>query len=332
MKIKYMFISVALLLALVITACAGCSPEDDVSRGYEPRTLDYTEHGYIAMQHIKFMNDNLYMRPPFTYRELETALWISDVLLEMGHREEFVEIQTFHITDVTDAVWLQRMVMFGMYGGREQRYYSQNVILTIPGRSEQVIVIGAHYDTVQYTGASDNASGVALLLESAQRMLYVDNYYTLVYVFFGAEEIGLFGAHHFVNTLTQAERDNIRFMINADVLFEGPYLLFVAGGDSEIIYTWNGIARELGYSHEIGLIPYPRGISMWMSDHIVFYQNGITSMMLLGMNSIGDSFDWRILHSPRDCFHYINTAWPGKMEQNMWAFSLFLEALLLTEY
>ena len=343
MKSRHAFAPILLLIMLVMVACSADRCEEEYVPhgyyengtpidGYEPLTLAETDHGYLAMQHILFMNDNLYMRPPFTYRELETALWIADVLLEMGHSEEAIEIQQFHVTDVSEIAMLQRIVMFGMDGGREIREYSQNVILTIPGHSEQTIVIGAHYDTVQYTGASDNASGVALLLESAQRMLYVDNYYTLVYVFFGAEEIGLFGAHHFVNTLTEAERDNILFMINADVLFEGSYLLYIAGGYSGIVYMWDELAYGMGYSHGIELIAYPRGMGMWMSDHIVFYQNGITAMMLMGMDSFGDSFNLRVLHSPRDCFHYINAAWPGKMEQNMRAFSLFLEGLLLAEY
>jgi hypothetical protein len=40
----------------------------------------------------------------------------------------------------------------------------------------------------------------------------------------------------------------------------------------------------------------------------------------------------RVLHSPRDSFHFIDETWPGKMEEVMWAFSVFLEEVLLAVY
>ena len=122
---------------------------------------------------------------------------------------------------------------FVHFGTRASRI-SQNIILTVPGLSDEAIVVGAHYDSVLYPGASDNASGVALLLESAQRMLNIDNYHTIVYVFFGGEEVGLVGSTYYVSSLSEQDHDNILFMVNADVLIEGPYLVYGTGGMPEI--------------------------------------------------------------------------------------------------
>jgi len=210
------------------------------------------DHGLIALGHIEFMTDNLYNRSAFTYREKEAALWIVEELLAMGHSRSNIEVQEFTF-DQTSR-WADRIgiewdafALEPIIGGETIRasQQSQNIILTVPGQSERIIVVGAHYDTPHYNsfpfsgydlaGASDNASGVALLLESAQRILEQDNYYTVVYVFFGAEEVGILGSHFYVHSLTQQEQDNITLMVNADVLFEGPYFVYGVGSSQQFV-------------------------------------------------------------------------------------------------
>ena len=200
-------------------------------------------HGEISLGFIEFMSDNLYSRTPFTYRELEAATWIVEELLAMGYDWDDIYVQEFSFAEMValetpmGASWsmVTSPMMLGD-GTTRAAQLSQNVILTVPGYSESArkIIVGAHYDTPPYPGASDNASGTALLLESAQRMLEQDNYHTIVYVFFGAEEVGLLGAFFYYDSLTQAERDNIIFMANADVLFEGPYFIYGTGMAPEI--------------------------------------------------------------------------------------------------
>jgi len=194
-------------------------------------------HGEISVYYIRHMNDHIPGRSAFTYRELEAAIWIVEELLAMGHDWDNIEIQEFTYWDVVDMgiglfglSWWQVTSPMILGVGREYLLrpdrVSQNVVLTLPGQSERKIIVGAHYDSPPYPSASDNASGTALLMESAQRMLEIDHYYTIVYVFFGAEEVGLIGAYYYLETLTPAQSDNIVMMINADVIIEGPYLIF----------------------------------------------------------------------------------------------------------
>jgi len=196
---------------------------------------DHTPHGYISVRHIEFINDNFYGRSPFTYQEKETAIWIVEELLAMGYTWDDIEVQEFTWEEAR-AGWawmswralLRQLMNDGVLGDAQPRSttLSQNVILTVPGQSDRTIIVGAHYDSVKYPGASDNASGTALLLESAQRMLHLDNYYTIVYMFFGAHETGGFhGTRFYLNSLAWWERQNILFMTNADVLFERPYMV-----------------------------------------------------------------------------------------------------------
>jgi len=200
-------------------------------------------HGEIALGYIEFINDYLPARSTFTYSELEAAIWLVEELLAQGHDWDYIMAQEFTYWDIRDLEWnasgwgrlqwtwvISEMILGT---GREDLLrvdrVSQNIILTIPGQSNSKIIVGAHYDSPPYPSASDNASGTALLLESAQRMLELDNYHTIVYIFFGAEEVGLVGANFYYQMLTEAERENILFMINADVLIEGPYVIFGTG-------------------------------------------------------------------------------------------------------
>ena len=361
-------------------------------------------YGEIALAHIEFMSDNLYSRTPFSYREKMAARWIVEELLVMGYDwddiyvQEFAFIEVYEMDTLFNFNWSQ-VTQEWRAGDIPQResQLSQNVILTVPGQSESKIIVAAHYDTLPYPGASDNASGTALLLESAQRMLEHDNYHTIVYIFVGAEEVGLLGTYFFYESLTEAERDNIVLMINADVLFEGPYFLYGTGAhpvidDEELLveiaievlelmgmemnveevreFWWfsddliareavryglleivanditkqvDAIAAEVQYLHGIELIGRPSGI-YGGSDQLVFVYAGHTVVNLSGMErteNVEDfpaeiypvpEFTGRVLHTERDCFHYIEYNWPGKMADSMRTFTIFLEALLLARF
>jgi len=326
-------ISIVFMLLLGTAAC---------DRNQFPDTVVLTSDmpGYLAMQHIVFLNDYLYGRTPFTYREKESAEWLVDTLLDMGYTEADIYVQEFHRDDVGIwmgiPAWEMRDIIDALSGDFQTRDYSQNIILTIPGQSEQIIVVGAHYDTLPYPGASDNASGTALLLESAYRMRYVEHYYTFVYIFFGAEEMGLLGARYYMDTRKDVEVDNILFMVNVDVLFEGPHLLYVVGSGADAAWitdAWDRIACDLDAQHdELEFTSFPGGLHMG-SDHIIFYREGIPVIWFMGLaRRMTGNFYARVLHSTRDCVHYIGARWPGKMERALWGYSLFLEAVLLYDY
>jgi Zn-dependent M28 family amino/carboxypeptidase len=66
------------------------------------------------------------------------------------------------------------------------------------------ILLGAHYDTVEFSpGADDNATAVATLLEAARLLGQVPTARTLQIVFFDLEERGLFGSQAFVKTVAK---------------------------------------------------------------------------------------------------------------------------------
>ena len=96
---------------------------------------------------------------------------------------------------------------------------SQNVIAEIQGltRPEDVIVLTAHYDSVEYsTGVYDNGAGSVILMELLQH--YHDHHpnRTLRFIWCGSEERGLLGSHAYVDT-HEEDLKAIRFNLNVDV-------------------------------------------------------------------------------------------------------------------
>lgn len=91
-----------------------------------------------------------------------------------------------------------------------------NVLATAPGTDlrRPFLVVGAHLDTVpQAPGAADNASGIAVLLETARLAAQRPPRVPLVLVAFAAEEprgpgddLHHFGSQQFVASLTAAQR------------------------------------------------------------------------------------------------------------------------------
>ena len=104
----------------------------------------------------------------------------------------------------------------------EEPIPSRNVIAEIPGTGEGVVIVGAHFDTVpDSVGASDNASGMGVLLAVAERMADSSLPYTLRFIAFGSEENGLHGSDYYVESLSRAKLDDIYLMINLDSVGSG---------------------------------------------------------------------------------------------------------------
>jgi len=100
-----------------------------------------------------------------------------------------------------------------------------NVIAEKPaaGNGDGVVVLGGHYDTVpDVPGANDNGSGIATLLTIAREISDRSYPFTLLFIPFGSEEVGLLGSKHYVESLTEDEQRNILAMLNFDALATGP--------------------------------------------------------------------------------------------------------------
>ncbi len=83
---------------------------------------------------------------------------------------------------------------------------SGNLVARIPGTdSSQAIILGAHIDSANSPGAMDNGINAAALLEVARVLneSRIQPPADLYLVWFGSEEMGLYGSQYFVNTHQQ---------------------------------------------------------------------------------------------------------------------------------
>lgn len=112
---------------------------------------------------------------------------------------------------------------FTFEGIDDPKINGKNLIAYIPGSSDKIIVISAHYDHLGvingkiYNGADDNASGVAGMLKIAAHFAKNKPVYTLIFAAFDAEEFGRKGSAYFVDHLP-VDIKRIRLNINLDMI------------------------------------------------------------------------------------------------------------------
>ena len=104
-----------------------------------------------------------------------------------------------------------------------------------PKLKAEAIVLGAHLDAVGspgclFPGALDNASGSCDILEAAKAMAAssVKPARTVIFVFFGGEECGLYGSKKFVESLLWP-KEKVVCMINLDMVGNGTGLQLANG-------------------------------------------------------------------------------------------------------
>jgi len=172
---------------------------------------------------------------------------------------------------------------------------SSNIIAELKGNEypEEIIVVGGHHDTVPgVPGATDNASGIAVVMELARLYAQRGSKRTLRFAAWGAEEGGLLGSAHYARALrTQdsvaqqseeliAGRDRTQldrhlFCVNLDTLgtalgHNSCYVL----GPPEVSATMNVLSKELGVPHQVS-----EGIDR--SDHLPFAWVGVPNVSLV---------------------------------------------------
>ena len=283
--------------------------------------------GIQAYGHVEYFQENLANRLSGTSLERETEAYILSEIKKSGYDDSQIRKQPFTY-----------MKQDGL------TYQSRNLILTIAGQGSQEIIGGAHYDRINSHGADDNGSGVAVLLETAARLVDKELPFTVRFVFFGAEENGIFGSPVFVNSLTAEEKKNILLMVNLDSILAGdrPYII---GGDyqknGQVTQTWAAerakkTADELGLEMFLDTELEPRHLLL-MSDQGPFREAGIPYVFFLAGNLDYYPEDpYRqtkelgvIMNSPQDDLALINRTFPGRAEDRLSAYSRLLYHFLL---
>lgn len=191
---------------------------------------------------------------------------------------------------------------------------SRNVIAARIGRDpdlrQEAVIIGAHFDHLGtsldrvYRGANDNASGVSVMLEIAAAFgrLPKAPRRTVIFMAFGAEEVGRRGSEHYVaHPLIPMERTAL--MINFDMVGRNAAdeLFAVGTRSSPQVHL---IHQEM--NAHVGLkLTHPESFRLGRSDHTAFYRARVPICYFFG--GLHDGY-----HSPRDTPDLLE---PTKMEK-----------------
>jgi Zn-dependent M28 family amino/carboxypeptidase len=161
---------------------------------------------------------------------------------------------------------------------------SENVIAqTTTGRTDRVVVSGAHLDSViDGPGINDNGSGSAAQLEVALQMaeLGIDPVNQVRFIWFGAEEAGLVGSEFYVSELTKREIKDIAVMLNFDMVGSPNAGWFVYDGDASDTpstgSTGSGVVEDVfvDFFDSIGRATEPTAFD-GRSDYDAFVAAGI---------------------------------------------------------
>jgi len=258
-------------------------------------------------KHINYLaSDALGGRLPGTAGDTLAVHYIRETLTLYGYKPIFDDgLQSFCYAfglkqdscTVRDTIWTFNVAM--MLEGSD------------PELKKECLVIGAHYDhlgranfggsrtpdahAIHY-GADDNASGVAMMLELAQKMVGEKPKRTLMVVAFGAEEQGIIGSKYFVSHFPDSLPKPV-LMVNLDM---------VGRLNEKKALEINGTGTFSSAEDLLNVTPNPDSLHLTMikggfgpSDHTAFYGNNIPVLFF----TTGVHYDY---HTPEDKAEKIN--------------------------
>ena len=212
----------------------------------------------------------------------------------------FDQFEEFGLDTWLDPFWFTRR-----YGATTYIYTNCNNVVAIqPGvaTNAQWFIVGAHYDSVdpgQFSqlspGADDNASGVAAVLELARTLSAYTFRHHIVYIAFDAEEKGLHGAWHFVDTHTTndplltnlIQRADVAGALSLDMLAYNP-----AGPNQDRVRIYGGSSSSNAPVQaalrqallEFTQMDVVHSGSIAASDHHPFHARGMDACLLIEYN------------------------------------------------
>ncbi len=196
-----------------------------------------------------------------------------------------------------------------------------NVVAMIEGNDpnlkNEFIVIGAHYDHLGWggpgtgsrrpdtiaihNGADDNASGTSTILEIFEKLAANKSNLkrSVIFVAFGAEEVGLLGSRFFVDN-SPVDLKKIKMMINLDMVgrLDAKTKVLSLGGTGTAV-DFGKFYDKLIEKTGLDVKRSPEGYGP--SDHASFYSKDIP--VLFFFTGVHDDY-----HTPGDDFEKINNA------------------------
>ena len=211
----------------------------------------------------------------------------------------------------------------GLGGPLLGEYVMRNVVATLPGKGknqDRIFLMTGHYDSISFKtsgwdanwhslpapGASDNASGIAEILETARILSRQDFDFTIRFIAFTGEELFLFGSQHY-SKLAAERGDQIAGVLNFDLLGhdeDGILDIHVLGDESSqwLVNAFGTAAQR--YSIDVDLRK-KNDPSFIFSDHSPFWEIGIPAVMVSEETTFNPPESTDYIHSEIDTLDQI---------------------------
>ncbi|MGE0588028.1 MAG: M20/M25/M40 family metallo-hydrolase [Cyclobacteriaceae bacterium] len=206
---------------LFLVAAFACQPKEKSSADWSISLKD--DVTFLA-------SDDLEGRKTGTEGEQKAAQYIVNRFTNIGLRPAGTE-EFYQQYEVTPSQNPHEMPKVGE-DGDSLTIKSKNVIGYIDNPGDEIIIIGAHYDHLGYggvnslfrsdtaqvhNGADDNASGVAVMIQLAERLKTKKMNKDVLFIAFSGEEEGLWGSNYFAKNST-VDLGKVTGMINLDMV------------------------------------------------------------------------------------------------------------------
>ena len=316
------------LLPLAIGAC------------FSPSLFAAVPTGHIANEQARHIATYFPGRMTGSPAEMLSADYVRQQFAQMGYESDIRTFNSRFIYTTKDS----RQNWHKVTGS--------TVIAAHEGKASQQIIVMAHLDTyaphsdadteknlggLTLQGIDDNAMGVGVMLELAERLKDIPTQYGIRFIATSGEEEGKLGAENLLSRMSPGEKKNTLLVINLDNLVVGDKLYFNSGKNTPASVRKLTRDRALSIAHSHGIqaasnpglnANYPKGTGC-CNDAEIFDKAGIPVLSVEATNwSLGkkDGYQQRAKskafpegtswHNVRlDNQQYIDDALPGRIER-----------------
>lgn len=173
-----------------------------------------------------------------------------------------------------------------------------DIVCMLPGKTDNVIIVGAHYDKHEKgTGAADNWTGVAMLASLFQSLNGTERQHTFKFIAFSEQEKGAVGSQEYLKSLTAEEKAKIRAMVNLETLGLSPTKVAVRGSDQRLV----NILARVAHSMKLPLTGVNTNL-VAVGDNVAFTAENIPAIMIHSL----DQETIHFFHSDRDTIQAVD--------------------------
>lgn len=198
-----------------------------------------------------------------------------------------------------------------------------NLVCTLPGKTNNVIIVGAHFDHVDRgDGVVDNWSGASLLPSLYEAIKREPPNHTFIFIGFTDEERGEIGSHYYAHAMTEQQVADTAAMINMDVIGLAPTEVWATHSDKHLADVLFNVAGQMKVPatkmnvEEVG-----------STDSVQFADRKIPSITIHSLTQV--AWNTHLLHSNRDTLSALNLDDYYETYKLLSAYLAFLDKVLV---